>query len=261
MRIESIAVSHHGRTVHGIFRVPEGDGPFPAVLLSHGYNGCMTDFDTTAECLAEGGIASLSCTFCGGSTRDTSGFPTTQMTLFTEREDAMALLDWLKAHPQVDDRQVFLFGGSMGGLVSVLAAAERPGDVAGLALMFPALGIADNWRERFPKMEDIPETVDFWNLTLGRAFFASMRELDVFSMLPSLGLPTVIFQGDQDPVVPLASSQRAAELFPNARLHVFPGEGHGFSPEVGRQADALLRDFVKACVHESSIKKPVIDFS
>ena len=244
MRTEAIAISHHGRTVHGLFRAPEGVGPFPAVLMSHGYNGCMTDFDATAECLAEAGIATVAYTFCGGSTRDTSGFPSTQMTLFTEREDAVALLDWLKAHPQVDARRIFLFGGSMGGLVSVLAAAERPGDVAGLALLFPALCVPDNWRERFPDVEEIPEVMDFWNLTLGRVFFTSMRELDVFAMLPALTQPTVIFQGDQDPIVPLADSERAEKAFPNAALHVFPGEGHGFSPADGQRADALLRDFV-----------------
>ena len=244
MRMEPIAISHHGRTVHGVFRVPEGDGPFPAVLMSHGYNGCMTDFDATAECLAEAGIASVAYTFCGGSTRDTSGYPTSQMTLFTEREDAIALLDWLKGHPQIDARHMILFGGSMGGLVSVLTAAERPGDVAGLALLFPALCVPDNWRERFPHVEDIPEAMDFWNLTLGRVFFTSMRELDVFSMLPALAQPTVIFQGDQDPIVPLTDSERAEKTFPNARLHVFPGEGHGFSPKSSGQVDALLRDFV-----------------
>ena len=245
MRIEPIAIFHHGRTVHGVFRAPEGDGPFPAVLMSHGYNGCMTDFDATAECLAEAGIASVAYTFCGGSTRDTSGFPSTRMTLLTEREDAIALLDWLKAHPQVDARHIFLFGGSMGGLVSVLAAAERPKDAAGLALLFPALCVPDNWRERFPKVADIPETMDFWNLTLGRVFFTSMRDLDVFSLLPELAMPTVIFQGDQDAVVLLADSERAAKTFPNVRLHVFPGEGHGFSPASSGQVDVMLRDFVK----------------
>ena len=245
MRMEPIALSHHGRTVHGVFRAPEGEGPFPAVLMSHGYNGCMTDFDATAECLAEAGVASVAYTFCGGSTRDTSGFPTTQMTLFTEREDAVALLDWLKESPLIDARRIFLFGGSMGGLVSVLAAAERPGDTAGLALLFPALCVPENWRERFPEAEDIPETVDFWGLTLGRVFFAAMREMDVFAILPGLSMPTVIFQGDQDPIVPLADSQRAARLFPDAALHVFPGEGHGFSPAASGQVDGLLRDFVR----------------
>ena len=245
MRTEPIAISHHGRTVHGVFHTPEGNGPFPAVLQSHGYNGCMTDFDATAEGLAEAGIASVGYTFCGGSTRDTSGFPSTQMTLFTEREDAIAMLDWLKARPQVDAENVFLSGGSMGGLVSVLVASELPHDAAGLALLFPALCVPDNWRERYRHVEDIPETTDFWGLTLGKVFFTSMRDLDVFSMLPTLAQPAVIFQGDQDPIVPLADSERAKKALPNAKLHVFPGEGHGFSPAGSRQVDALLRDFVK----------------
>lgn len=245
MQTMPIALSHHGRTVHGIFRTPDGSGPFPAVLMSHGYNGCMTDFENTAACLAEGGIASLAYTFCGGSTRDNSGFPSTEMTLFTEREDALALLSWLRENPLVDKEHIFLFGGSMGGLVSVLAAAERPKDVCGLALLFPALCVADDWRKRLPNVEEIPETLDFWNLLLGKVFFTSMRDLDVFSMIPALTHPTVIFHGDQDPVVPLSYSERAAKAFPNARLHVFPGEGHGFSPEGNRKVDEMLRDFVK----------------
>ena len=44
-------------------------------------NGCKDDFEKTAKYLADAKIASVACTFCGGSTRDESGFPTTQMTL------------------------------------------------------------------------------------------------------------------------------------------------------------------------------------
>lgn len=229
MTITDVIIPHHGRSVHGRLYLPEG-GAFPAVLLSHGYNGCMTDFDRGARYLADNGIAALCYTFCGGSTRDTSGFPTTDMTLFTEREDALALLDFLREHPAVDRERVFLFGGSMGGLVSVLAAAERPRDVRGLALLFPALCIADNWRARFPRKEEIPETVDFWGMTLGREFFASMHELDVFSLLDYPG-PVEIYQGDQDAIVAVEDSRRAAQLYPHAELQVFPGEGHGFTPE------------------------------
>lgn len=241
---EPIAVTHHGRTVFGRYVAPEGDGPFPTVLLSHGYNGCMTDFAATAQTLARRGIASAAYTFCGGSTRDESGFPTTSMTLFTEREDALALLDWLRARPETDASRVFLFGGSMGGLVSVLAALERPADVAGLALLFPALCVPDNWRERFPREADIPETLDFWNLRLGRAFFASMRDMDVFTQLPRLAQPALLLHGDRDEIVPLRYSERAAAVMPHATLRVFPGEGHGFSPEGSKRADELLAAFV-----------------
>ncbi len=241
---KAIAVHHHERTVYGQFCVPDGTGSFPAALLSHGYNGCMTDFTATAEYLASRGIASAAYTFCGGSTRDESGFPSTRMTLFTERDDLLAMLQWLKEQPCVDARKICLFGGSMGGLVSVLAAHEQPENVAELALLFPALCVADNWNQRFPLVSDIPETVDFWGLLLGRAFFESMRKLDVFQLLPSLSQPTLILHGDEDRVVPLSYSQRAAETFPNASLRVFSGEGHGFTPEASRRADVLLAEHI-----------------
>ncbi len=214
------------------------------MLLSHGYNGCMTDFSVTAEYLASRGIASVAYTFCGGSTRDESGFPSIQMTLFTERDDLLAMLQWLKEQPCVNAQRICLFGGSMGGLVSVLAAYEQPEDVAGLALLFPALCVADNWNQRFPSVSDIPETVELWDMPLGRGFFTSIRELDVFKLLPSLSQPTLILHGDEDRIVPLSYSQRAAEMFPNASLHVFSGEGHGFSPEASRRADGLLAEHI-----------------
>lgn len=245
MTITSLKISHHDRSVDAVLYLPDNAANVPAVLMSHGYNGCRTDFDDGARMLAENGVAALCYTFCGGSTRDESGFPTTDMTLFTEREDALALVDFLKAHPAVDGKKIFLFGGSMGGIVSVMAAQERPADAAGLVLLFPALGIPQNWTMRFPNEEDIPETLDFWGMLLGRGFFTSLRELDVYPGLASYEKPVLILQGDQDAIVSLQGSQRAAELFPQSELVVFPGEGHGFSPEGNRRVYELLLDFVK----------------
>lgn len=216
------------------------------MLLSHGYNGCGTDFDAGARFLAENGVAALTHTFCGGSTRDRSGFPTTDMTLLTEREDALALLDSLRRHPAVDAERVYLFGGSMGGMVSVLAAQERPEDIAGLALLYPALCIPDNWNERFPAVSDIPETVDFWGMTLGRGFFLALREMDVFARMPEYKRPVLIMQGDADAICRMSDAERARQLYPDAELVVYPGEGHGFTPE----ADADVFQRLLAMVQE-----------
>ncbi|MBQ2952252.1 MAG: alpha/beta hydrolase [Clostridia bacterium] len=245
MTITHVLIPHHGRSVHATLYLPEATAPVPAVLMSHGYNGCGTDFDHGARYLAENGVAALCYTFCGGSTRDISGFPTTEMTLFTEREDALALTDYLRGHGAVDASRVYLFGASMGGMVSVLAAQERPEDIAGLALLFPALCIPDNWNERFPRVEDIPETVDFWGMLLGRGFFLALREMDVFARMPEFTKPVIILQGDEDPVVRMADSQRAASLYPQAELVVYPGEGHGFSARADADVFRRLLALVK----------------
>lgn len=146
---EELLITHHGRTLHGYFFKPEEKGCFPLVIMSHGYNGCKDDFEKTAKYLADAKIASVACTFCGGSTRDESGFPTTQMTLFTEKEDLMAILESMEQRPNINKKQIFLFGASQGGLISAMVAEECKEKVAGMILLFPALCIADDWRVRF----------------------------------------------------------------------------------------------------------------
>ncbi len=80
-----ITVPHHGRAVSVTYYTPENRDNYPVVLLSHGYNGHQTDFAVTCEYFAESGIACAALTFCGGSPRDVSGYPSTEMTLFTEK--------------------------------------------------------------------------------------------------------------------------------------------------------------------------------
>ncbi len=245
MTITDVLIPHHGRSVHAVLYLPDTAAPAPAVLMSHGYNGCKTDFDHGARRLAENGIASLCYTFCGGSTRDESGFPTTSMTLLTEREDALALLDYLRSHPAIDAEKVFLFGGSMGGMVSVLACQERPEDIAGLGLLFPALCIPANWTERYATDEEVPETIDFWGMTLGKGFVTSLRGMDVFAKMPEYTKPVIIFQGAKDPIARLADSERAASLYPDVELVVYPEEAHGFRPEADADVFRRLMEFVK----------------
>ena len=240
MDIRSVTIPHRGRSVSGVFYAPSA--PSPAVLFCHGYNGGHRDFMPDAAFMAENGVASLAIDFCGGSSRDKSGFPTTSMTMATEKEDALAAAAWLAARPCVTD--VFLFGGSMGGLASVLAGVEKPDRLAGLILLYPALSIADGWRARFPESRDVPETMDFWGMTLGRDYFLDLMARDLFSLLPQLDLPAVIFHGALDEVIPLSASERAAKLL-NASLHIFPHEGHGFTPEAQVQVDSLALQFIR----------------
>lgn len=248
MTITDVKITHHGRSVHAVLYLPECDAPVPAAVLSHGYNGFKTDFDRGARFLADNGMAALSIAFCGGSTRDESGFPSTDMTLLTEREDALAALDFLRSHPAVDENRVVLFGASMGGMVSVLAAQERPEDVAGLGLLFPALCIPENWTERYATDEEVPESIEFWGLTLGKGFVTSLRGMDVFAAMPAFGKPVIVFQGALDPIASLGHSERAAGLYPDAELVVYPEEAHGFRPEADADVFRRLAEFMKSRV-------------
>ena len=119
MTTQDFTVAHDGRTTSGVKYFP-ACGRFPVVVFAHGYNGEARDFAPFAEFLAKNGIGAVIFTFSGGSTRDESGFLTTDMTLSTEQEDLVAVMG--EAQKMAGAEALFLFGGSQGGFVSALVA-------------------------------------------------------------------------------------------------------------------------------------------
>ena len=243
-----IQVEHNGRTIHGDVFIPEEES-FPLVIFSHGYNGYKDDFRDSANYMMDNGIASITFTFCGSGDRDPGGFGTTNMTLFTEKEDLSALMDYAK---QIEgfNGSLYLLGGSQGGIVSAMAAEEREADIKGMVLLFPAFCIPDNWNDtnypvdRYPTAESIPESFDFWGVELGRNFVLTLRDLDIYANMADFQKPVLILHGTNDAIVPISYSQRAAETYPNAELVTYKGEGHGFTPGTMRDVEERLLDFI-----------------
>lgn len=234
------------KAIFGRIWLPAAQGKRPAIILSHGYNGCHADFETECAFFAAHGVIAYSLDFCGGSTRSRSSGKSTDMTLFTEKQDLLDVFDHISALEEVDPARVYLLGGSQGGIVTGLAAEERADRVRGVALYFPAFGIPDNWNSRFAAEEDIPETLEFWGLTLGKVFFTSMRGFSAFEHIGGYQGPVVILQGDQDGIVSVASSRRAAQKYPHAELVILPGEGHGFTAEGIRTAMDRTLEMIRA---------------
>lgn len=245
IKIQDLKIAHHGREIDAVLYQPEEQSTYPAVIFSHGYNGHKSDFDSTARFLAERGIMSLTYTFCGGSTRDESGMPTTDMTLFTEKEDLQAVIAHVKNLEEVDTDKVFTFGASQGGLVTALTVDDLSEEIKGMILLFPAFCIADDWNERFPQLEDIPDEVELWGMKMGRIFFESIHDFDVFSHVGKYNKNVLVMHGDQDPIVAMGYSEKILEAYPKVCLEVFYGEGHGFTEEGTRRMTELLYNFVQ----------------
>jgi len=229
----------------GILYLPKSGEKFPIVVFSHGYNGFKMDFDETAKYLAERGIASVCYTFCGGSTRDISGMPTTDMTIFSEVENLKAVLAYVKQLEQVDSNNMFTFGGSQGGLVTALTCDDRSEEIRGMMLLFPAFCIPENWTERYANKADIPEELEFWGMKLGQGFFESIHGYDVFTKVGKYKNNVLVMHGDQDPIVAMGYSEKIVDTYESVRLEVFAGEGHGFSPEGNRVMTEMVYEFVK----------------
>lgn len=243
MRAEVVKIPCGGRAADADVYLPAAE-KYPVAVLSHGFGGGREDFAETAAFFAANGVGAVALTFCGSGARDKSGFPTTEMTLFTEREELLAAADYAKTLGGFDGR-LFLVGGSQGGMVSAMAAESRPEDISGLALLYPAFCIPDDWNARFPDGAGLPETIEQWGVTLGKKFALALRGLDIYANMPRVSLPVLLFHGTEDAVVPPSYSARAAETYPHAGLVTYAGEGHGFSQPTMRDAEERLLVFIR----------------
>jgi pimeloyl-ACP methyl ester carboxylesterase len=113
-----------------------------------------------------------------------------------------------------------LIAQSMGGVVAILAALQKPELVTHLVLSVTSGGMgsamfdAEDWRPGIRATH--PELPDW---------FTSYQE-DLTPSLSALRIPTLLLWGDADPISPVKVGRRLASLLPQAELHVFPGGDH-----------------------------------
>lgn len=235
----------NSREIYGVLYTPRDVVKSPIVIFSHGFNGTSNDFEEIASCLTEIGVAAYCFDFCGGSVNTKSDLNTTEMTLFTEKEDLIAVIENVKTWENIDPERIFLFGGSQGGLITSLVADEYIDAIRGILLLFPAYCIADDWNLRFPTLESIPETHELWGVQLGRAYFATIHGYDIFKHIGKFNKNVLIFHGDKDSIVDVDYGIRASKLYPNAVIEIFEGEEHGFSDKGNKKVTEMTCAFVK----------------
>ncbi len=203
------------------------DGKLPAVIIGHGYGGHYSDFPKECERLAQRGYVAYSIDFCGAQTGGKStGRTKDNYSPLTMQKDFVETFKHMQSLSYVDETQVFLWGGSQGGFVAALAAAddEIKDDVAGLALYFPAFNIPDQHKN------DAEKTFEFWGYYLNADYVRSVKNFDPYAVIPNYKKDVCIVWGDQDGTVPRNYIDQAVEAYGENRteLTVIEGAGHGF---------------------------------
>lgn len=216
------------RRIYGELYVPlDGMEKHPLLIASHGYNGCCEYMrDEMAE-VVKRGIAVYCYDFCGGGNKSRSTGKTWEMSVKTEMRDLRDVLDAMTQLECVDTQRVYLYGSSQGGFISGLVAPEVQERIRGIFLQFPAFCIPDDWNDK--KAQETPDKFDFMGMEIGRCYIDDLPEEDVFDIAARYAGPAVIFHGDADGLVKLKYSEKLAEKYENAKLYVYPEQGHGFS--------------------------------
>ncbi len=204
----------------GILLKPEGTGPFPAVLISHGRGGSAGSFglqkaremvswgfvciapDYTHAGPAMGGKGKGPVGPRPGQERPGQG-QTPPADLGASAENlrrAKTCLALLAKMPEVDPERLAAYGHSMGGFVTIVLAAAEPGRLRAAAIT----GSGVSPREGFPAPSP--------------------------AVAAKVVTPFLILHGDADPVVRPGQSADFAEVLKAGGVEheriLYPGEGH-----------------------------------
>lgn len=246
IRIKNPAVENG--VIYGRLFKPQEEGKFPLIITSHGYNGSNMDFGDDCNYYAKNGFAAFCYDFAGGSARSLSTGSSTEMTLLTEKDNLLTLVNYFSTQDYIDTDNIILMGGSQGGLVTALVADEIPSKIKAVALYYPAFCIPDDWRKQFPTTDKIPNVMNFWGLDLGKPFFEVATAMHVEEVTGKYAGPVLIIHGNLDDIVPLRYAQDAEKRYPNAKLTVLSGERHGFSPTGAIQARKMVLEHAQAAM-------------
>lgn len=243
---KSLWITNGNHQIYGVLSRPQNaKGKQPVAIIAHGFNGTHQFGMNYFKPLNDLGFQCYTFDFTCGSVNSKSDNNTMEMSILDEKSDLEAIVHHFKSQPDVDASRIVLIGESQGGLVSALTAAKLNMDISELVLIYPALCIPQNWLERYPKLEDIPDTTRMWNVPMGRRFFTEIRDMDVFKLIKKFKNPVIIIQGDADPVVSMQDSKQAVKLYKDARLHIIPGAGHGFRPHEFKESVNQIKNFLK----------------
>ncbi len=247
----------NGLTISGILNVPKGDGPFPLLILNHGYidpdvytigRGLKREQDF----LARRGFAVLHTDYRKHGASDPS--PDVRETYDAGLEyamDAINAVHAVRANPPkgVDASRVGMMGHSMGGGVSLNIATAHPDLVDAFVLYAPVH--ADAWENYARWRRDRePEDQTLTNLGTRETHPELWDRLSSQTYLDRIEAPILLFQGTRDTDVPVAWSDTldASLTAENKeREYVrYEGEGHEFGPRwtdfMNRTADFFDRE-------------------
>lgn len=226
-------------TVSGILLRPDGPGPFPALVLNHGYiepsvyvtgQGLSREQDR----LAREGFVVLHTDYRGHAASDPAGDLERETRLGYTR-DALHAAASLKRLPAVDPDRVGMLGRSMGGGVTLNALVAQP-DLVRSAVIYASVSsrFVDNLRQftepgrpdaaqalydRFGRPRESP---DFYDGLSSRTYFDRIQ------------VPLLSLHGTVDDTCPPRWARQTQRLARGAgvdsRLR-FYDDGHAFGPD------------------------------
>ena len=214
-----IRYNSNGLTISGILNIPKGMGPYPLVILNHGYidpnvytigRGLKREQDY----LARAGFAVLHTDYRGHGASDPS--PDTKEIYDASLEYSMDSVNAINAVrasslpelENIDASKPAMLGHSLGGGITLNVAVARPDMINAAVLYAPVSGDAyknfDRWRRERPEGDN---TIN----AFGEQGSEAWTKLSSINYLDRIDDPIFLFHGTSDDDVPIAWSDELHE--------------------------------------------------
>ena len=228
--------SFDGREISGFLYHPSGkyEGKRPVIVNIHGgpESQARPAFITTGNYF----VNELGVAVIYPNVRGSSGFGKTFVKLDNgmKREDSVkdigALLDWIRAQPDLDADRVLIIGGSYGGYMTFACAFHFADRIAGAA---STVGISN--------FVTFLERTESYRRDIRRAEYGDEREPKMRAFMESIApvnnaekiaKPLFVIQGLNDPRVPYTEAEQIIATLKKRGVPVWSifakDEGHGF---------------------------------
>jgi len=233
---QPISFQNQGQTLFGMIHVPSGPGPFPAVLLFHGFTADRNEHHfllvKAARALMAAGFVALRFDF-RGSGESEGDF--SEVTIEGEISDGLTARAWLQAHTAVDPARIGVCGISVGGAVAACLAG-RMQDVPALVLWAPVGDPARVFSQAGGGSGSgfaptpVEAGLDIGGLIVGQGMIADVMRVRPVDEARGHSGPVLVIHGTADQTVPPYNGEMYKEaLGERCTLVWIEGADHTFS--------------------------------
>lgn len=231
--MKKVRIKNKNREIPAIIRLPDGLGPFPAVVMNHGHGGSKEEhggFTDISKALAKRGIATIAMDFpgCGESLE-----PFTENYISNMISDSNASLKYLLENYNVDQDNLGILGFSMGGRISLEVINSKqsiyksigllaPSSNCGKGIMVDFLGGEEKYKGYLKEAMSEKGYAEFENPYIGNQKLSTkwFSEMEVSNPLKD----KVIFKGNmlvvyggKDTTVPPSENEKLLSKYSNSK--------------------------------------------
>lgn len=224
-KVRNITFYRDGNPITARITYPEGDGPYKTIIMSNGLYAYYGRYVALAQRYTTYGYAVIEFQFQNGAAPSPYKDPKYLGDFIYEQVlDLYTVLDGAKELPDVDVNNIYLFGHSMGGLVTAYVGTMRQTEIKGLILLDPSFYAA-----KIMKFEN-EKTI----------------RTDIYPLISRCYIPVVIISGTKAFACDAKKrADQARASLPYSEYYVIDGASHTFKGEYGDQVVDISAEVLK----------------